>query len=197
MSSYNHTKENLHPQTLVVDIVASGITKPVIGITQFDDGIVNIEFTTALTTTEQTTLTSVVAAHEIPIPVESVRCVELSFAGSGSPYITVKQTTFVTVARFIFQGSNRVGSITSANIAMDVDLLSEAVIRLYDHTNGNEMGTVSGITNNDLEIIEIDPITNIPTTSAILELQVKLTDTGLINLQKQSARVHCLTIDFD
>lgn len=193
MATYNYTKD-ADLGLLMTEIQDSSITTTVGGIIPFDNGTIDIIFDSALSTSgspiEQTILTNLVNAHVKPTPTESVRCVELSFSGNKSPHIEINKTTYVTASRFIFQGSNRVGTVDDINVGVDVDSGTSASIRIYDHTNGNVIGEETGITNTDLQIITIDTISNVPQTQAIFELQVK------ININKKKVRVHCLTVDF-
>ena len=192
MAIYDYTKE-IDVSKLRKEILESGIVTSLKGVTLRDGDNLTIDFVSSLSAGDETTLNNLIAAHVAnpPLPTsEHVRCVELSFAGDKSPYITVKKTTYVTVARFIFQGSTRVGLIDAVNVALDVDSGATATMRLYDHTNGNEMGVLTDITNTDLQVVNIEPIVDVPEGTSILELQVKVDD------KKKKARVHCLTIDF-
>lgn len=121
---------------------------------------------------------------------EQVRCIELSFAGHKFPYAETSRTTYTTVARFIFQGSKRVGSIDKIHVAINVGSGVSASMRVYDSTNGAILGETTGITNEDLQVLLISPISNVPELTSILELQVKVDADG------NEAKIHALTIDF-
>lgn len=106
--------------------------------------------------------------------------ISLQFNGSnGSPFDT-SSTTFVVVSRIIYRGTtidNTIGGILV--IAGTSNANATGQVQVFDATNSNIIAT-SAIFGPDLPltIIDLGTISNLPTTQAIFEIQVRRVNTS-------------------
>lgn len=106
--------------------------------------------------------------------------ITLSFGGNQAEFVQTNSTTYNRVAAFIFPGTNLLGSISqvSANFWRNATATS-VDIRLYDATNAQQICEVTGVTSlSDLNIIDMGAIANLPTSEALIEVQIACTGGG-------------------
>lgn len=103
------------------------------------------------------------------------RDIEYVFATDANPYITISlnDSSFKTIFRFIFRGSTILGIPTSIKVVGMLSFSSiTADIRLLNVTQGTIIASKTNINNITAEIINLGTLSNIPSSEVILELQV-------------------------
>lgn len=161
---------HLSPTQLQKEINQSENIDPTcIVVTSRNGDNVNIKFDEALTSQEETELDSIIASH-LPSSLNSrfFKVYPTSNKTNHSTYYTMATTTYA--------GSNNIGSIDQIDIVSNMDPnLTSYQIRIIDHDSGNTIASQSELTNINLERINLGSISNIPTESTLLEIQMKKT----------------------
>jgi hypothetical protein len=80
-------------------------------------------------------------------------------------------TSYVTLASFIYRGSASIGEFTEINVSSFLDGGTSYSIRIFDLTNTLQIAEITGQTNVTLQIISMGTLSNIPTGPAILQIQ--------------------------
>lgn len=114
---------------------------------------------------------------------KTLKCFDLAIWQDLNPYLDRSSNTFSVVARFIFQGTNRLATPSSVNIIMfGSTASSEPEFRLYDLTNNQIIATQTGAIGTAIQLYSFSG-TNWPANQAILELQLrKVSGTGQARL---------------
>lgn len=97
----------------------------------------------------------------------------LTFAGGSAPYVESTATTYSVVAKFIYAGSDAIGTINSilANIWVTS---GNADVRIFDATNSLQIAEVTAISATiDSNIVDFGTLSNIPIGSSVIEIQAK------------------------
>lgn len=146
----------------------SRITKTFIGVTEVDTDNIDIEFSLALSTTEQTTLETVVIPNHDNSPLYSAVFVQTI------PLCENKKisTSWTKLGSILFPGTVY-NTITAIKIlSYQESQLTNHKIRIYDITN-NTIIAEGTFTNEILAINDLGTISNIPNDVAIFEIQGK------------------------
>ena len=89
------------------------------------------------------------------------------------PYRAINNATWVTIAKFMYVGFDMHPITSFSAVVSRAAETGTAYIRLRDMTNNNILGQTSWTTE-DTQIVMIQSLENIPTSSAILQIQAKL-----------------------
>jgi hypothetical protein len=101
----------------------------------------------------------------------------LSFGSDTSYEVNASGADYTKSATFIYAGSTTVGAITMIRLNAWVSG-TDASFRIYDATNALVIAEITGVTSTDeLNVVDMGTLSNIPTASAIFEVQIKR-DTG-------------------
>ena len=98
----------------------------------------------------------------------------IAFGGTSetSSYWSTNNDTYTTAARFIFRGTTAVGSPTRMKAVVQATTSGSTQLRLYDATNAQTIGEITGITStSDINIETDSSLTNLPTGEAVFEIQ--------------------------
>jgi len=160
---------NLKSEQFHQEILDSSITTSLNGI-NVTGNVVEIEFDGTLDAGETTTLNTLISNH---VPDNSPS--KKNFFTFDPRTSDTTATSYKTIrSSFKYAGSDEIGVINYIEIIgyKDSSPTSYAV-RVYDVTNNNILAEKTGLTNTEEEIIDLGSISNIPTQSAILEIQAK------------------------
>lgn len=150
--------------TLHKTIVSSVISVKLYGVTAADDNVF-IEFQSALSIDELTSLNNLIQTHD------STSTFKFSQMMIMSPNINVVTSPFVSVVgTFVYEGSWHTGKILKITVTGNKDIdATNYYIGIYDRTN-NIMLTSGFFTNNICDIVELPPLTNIPQDRSVIDI---------------------------
>lgn len=131
------------------------------------DGQANIYFTSTLNGSEETILDGLVAAH-VPTPPK------ITFFSITPTRDSINNQSYFRIADFQYAGSDVNGLINQIDIISYKDNnVTSYDIKIVDVTNATIIKEMTGFSNNSAELIEILPLSNIPTSQALIEIQAK------------------------
>lgn len=97
----------------------------------------------------------------------------LIFGTAKAPYMSSTSTSYTTVARFIFRGTQTFGIPTNAKVIAWTSIpVKTGAVRLYDITNSTVIATSANFSNTTAMIIDLGTITNLPPNDSIFEFQI-------------------------
>lgn len=115
----------------------------------------------------------------------------LPFGEYSKDYISFKKIYYETRREVIYRGSSIIGTPTNIKMLVSVRYSSRPCsFRLYDSINGNVVGELTSIANEEMQILNIGTIANIPTGEAILEVQ------GKSNTSRGELKLYCIILEF-
>lgn len=187
MTTFTYTKSltsdfsgNLHTTQLMTEINADpNIAPQCICVTNLSD-TVNIIFDSSLTAPQQTTLDTLISSHTPDTSPKRTNNVFRIY-----PNITrTKSPNYFNVATFDW--SSNLGKITY------IDLMSKGhpsttsySARIMDTSTGSILAESTSLTNTTFSPQNLGPLSNLPTTPTVLELQVKTaTPSHYIHIQE-------------
>lgn len=86
--------------------------------------------------------------------------------------ITFNANTYTLLFRFTYRGTNSIQPFTSANVITIKAAGGHTYdLRLFDITNNLQIAQITGQNNTTVQTINISPVSNVPATPAIIELQ--------------------------
>lgn len=148
----------------------TGITPNLIGIRLGNDNV-GIEFDSALSAGEQTTLNGLVSAHT-----SDNSAPRTNFYDCYPKRDNITSTTYEKMGSFKYGGSDQIGIINYIDVISHKDSsLTSYDIRIYDQTNNLVITERTGLTNTEEVVNDLGTISNIPTAEAVLEIQAKRT----------------------
>jgi hypothetical protein len=111
--------------------------------------------------------------------VSAANVIALPFTTEKNPYIVAENDNYTKMAEFPYQGSNVTGAPSAIKIiASKSSNATDFSIRIDNGDNGDVICEVTGQTNDQMAIINMGTISNVPTTEAILEIYGKKTGSG-------------------
>lgn len=167
--TYSHSSDfgsSLNSSQLQTEIKASNIVPSIASVNRNGD-VIDIVFASALSGAEQTTLNGLVSAH-VPKPILD-----------SSTYITPKKgdtssKAYARMSIFKYYGSNNTAPIVAIEtISCMSDTVTSYDIRILDKTNGLVIAEKTGLTHTDDAVDDLGTISNLPTDSALFEVQMK------------------------
>ena len=156
----------------------NGITETLIGITANGDEI-EIVFASALSSGEQTVLNMIITNH---VPVNDKGTKILSYTLNGQ----VVTSSYKKILGFKYLGSVQY-NITNVEIIGSLTSGSSYDVRIRDISNNKNVASIT-LTNTATNSYDMGSISNLPTTSAIFELQARAT--GLSTAQLDSLFIY-------
>ena len=148
-------------------------------------GITNVKPTTLQYQTIGTVITvgnpGVVFVRLLPIAARAPqKSIDIPIYGASSAdYRSSTATTYTSMCRFIFRGTNIYSIPTNIKVITWVSSTSyHSNVRLYDITNSQVIATSANITSTSNTIIDLGTISNVPASDAILEFQVMTSSTS-------------------
>ena len=101
------------------------------------------------------------------------------YGTSSADYRSSTSTTYTSMCRFIFRGTNNYSLPTNIKVVTWVSSAAyHSNVRLYDITNSQIIATSANITSTSNTIVDLGTISNVPTTDAILEFQIITSSTS-------------------
>lgn len=96
----------------------------------------------------------------------------MSFSSGTSKHVETASTTYVSLAHFIYGGSDEIGGINNFNVNAWITNNGTVDVRLFDLTNNAIIAELTGI-NSLLEsnVQSMGAISNLPTLAAVIEIQ--------------------------
>ena len=177
MSEYIYTKsitsdfsDNFNSDNLKGEIDTQGFTPNLLRVDRLGDTITMI-FDAELSAGEQTTLNdTLVPGHSSNVPIVYTNTINNVLRNNE-----IKDTTYKRACTFIYEGSDFINPIIKiVGIGhMDSGVTSYSIV-VEDHTN-NIILAENTFTNTVEELIELTPISNIPTEKSKIEVSVKKT----------------------
>ena len=133
-----------------------------------DDDVVEIVFDSTLDAGQLVTVESKITGHA---PNNSPPKIKF-FTHIGR---STKNSDYTRIGgSFKYQGSERIGLINYIEVlSYKQSSITSYDVRIYDKTNKNVLVEKTGNSNNNVEVIDLGEITNIPTNNAILEIQAR------------------------
>lgn len=104
---------------------------------------------------------------------------DIAFGDDQTPYSRTKDSAWDALKVISFRGTNHVGTPKGFEIIVEhenADLVSEA--RIYDVTNGNVIGTITGMNGLARVTYFTETLSNLPTGNAQFEIQFRLSTTS-------------------
>ena len=145
---------NVKPSTLQYQIIGTVIT---VG----NPGVIFVRLQTVVPRAPQKSI-------DIPI-----------YGASALDYRSSTATTYTSMCRFIFRGTNNYSTPTNIKVVTWVSSASyHSNVRLYDITNSQVIATSANITSTSNTIVDLGTITNVPASDAILEFQIMTSSTS-------------------
>ncbi len=111
------------------------------------------------------------------IVVSGTNLLEFAFTKSDAGYTNSVDTFYKILAAFIFPGTNVVGTPTKIKISHRQDGTNTGAVKIFDVTNGFTIVEKTGLSETSTTITNLGTLSNLPTTEAVFEMQVKI-DTG-------------------
>lgn len=146
----------------------SGIS-PTILTVRITDDVVELDFSSSLSSGEQTILDGLVSGH---VPNDSKP--KDNFYTVYPRLDSVRTTGYKSTGAFKFAGSNVVGNVDYIEVIAYMDeACTSYSVRVYDQTNGNVLAEATDLTNTAQSIQDLGDVSNIPSSSAVLEVQLK------------------------
>jgi hypothetical protein len=102
----------------------------------------------------------------------------INLNGSASPYIQITSVTYSAVGLFEFCGTDVVGVPSAITAICHIGGGTDMDIRIYDVTNAQTICEYIDITDATPVIIDLGTISNLPTSTAIWEVQLLATGGG-------------------
>jgi hypothetical protein len=136
----------------------------------------NVWFVSELSSDDKAILDGIVAAHSGEPFVTIKKEQRISCGGSVNAYITVTDTTYKTVRKITFDGTNYLDTPTQVSFNIDSITGTGADVRLRDVTNNNTVAHKS--IDAGAKTYRDKTTTNWPDEEAVLALQVKVTTAG-------------------
>ena len=113
-----------------------------------------------------------------------------SCGGENNPYVKVNLTTYTTVRYIRWCGCEAMGNPTKIYVIMSSEGLGDAVAaRVYDSTNAQVIAEKTDISDNSPTTYDLGAISNVPSSSAVWEIQIKRIDNSAV-------RIYCFNIEF-
>jgi hypothetical protein len=113
-----------------------------------------------------------------------------SWATSGTtPYLATTSTSWTPMGSFIFDGTTLKGTPQKIEVIANNQAVTQTDIRVYDVTNSNVICTYTGLTTGSQTIVDLGTLSNLPTGSAIFEVQLQTVGAG-------SGYLYALHIDY-
>ena len=162
---------NLREAQLYSEITTEpGITSNLSAVNTRGD-IVEIIFDSVLSGSEQTTLVSLISSH-VPSIVKSKE----KFYVINPKHSSIKTSTWFIAGSFKYGGSNTIGTIDYFELSSYMDSgITSYDVRIINQLNGEILAQKTANTNTSSIYIDLGTISNVPTSSTTLELQVKKT----------------------
>jgi hypothetical protein len=143
-------------------------------------GITNIKPTDTNQWQQVATVDEALTSGNLNINLHSVqtiftqRSIDIPIFGTTSQlYRSSTSTSYTSVARFIYRGSNIFGPPSYIKAVCWSSMSSKtANVRLFDITNGLVIATSDTFNNTTATVIDLNVISNIPVNEAILEFQI-------------------------
>lgn len=149
------------------EILDSSINTTLLGITTVGANI-SIDFDSTLSTGEENTLETLITNHipDYSKPRKSFFLV--------TPKGKTDSSNYQVITSFKYPGSNIIGDIDYIEIVSNMEnSISSYDVRIICTSTGSILVESTGINNLDLEAIDLGTVSNVPTESSILELQVR------------------------
>lgn len=160
---------NFNSTNLKKEIENSNMTPNLIRIDRLGDSI-DIIFDTELTGGDETTLNSIISGHDITVPVRYTNTINNILRQNE-----INDTSYKRACTFIYEGSDYINSIVKIGaIAYKSSTIDSYTILVEDKTH-NTVIAESTFTNEDELMVDLTPITNIPTTRSKIEVFIKKT----------------------
>lgn len=161
---------NLRISHLHLDVIAEAGITPTLTRIDMEGDNVDIVFDSALSAGEQTTLNNVVSAYTYVTPVNYDNTIKFNIKNRET-----SNTSYTREDTLIYEGSNNTGDIKKILAVGYMDSgVTNFSIKINDKTNNNIIAENS-FTDTTESILELTPISNVPTERSILELQIKKT----------------------
>lgn len=149
------------------EISNSSIVTSLDGINMTNDTI-DIVFDSSLTSSEETTLNSLISAHTPDTNPPRSQFFILT------PKKQIKSTTYSLVTNFKFPGSGNIGPIDYIEIiAINDPSIKSFDARIVETSTGNVLCEKTGMTADVYTYYDLGTISNVPVNESILELHVK------------------------
>lgn len=159
---------NLDTSQLQTEIKSNGvITTPILRIDTNGDQVF-IVFSDVLSNTEETALNTLITAH-----VPAIKYTESMAIHTRSAFYV--KTTYEDIATYIYNGSNTKGILKQIlAVAYKDAAVTNYSIRIYNETN-NTVIAEGTFTNSTKQMVNLTPLSNIPTTPSVFTVQAKKT----------------------
>jgi hypothetical protein len=96
-----------------------------------------------------------------------------------TPEINTTASSWTALNRFIFPGTDKLGTPTNFKCVYNVENASyPGDIRVYDATNSNRVSRSNGNIDTDYTILDIGGIQNLPTAESMFEVQMRVPTGG-------------------
>lgn len=177
-STYSYSVSNdfsngVDTSLLHQEIVNSSIVTELLGMNLNGDDL-DIVFSSALSAGEVTTLDALVDAHDPDAPGSGVITEQnvLIHPITLPIKIRYKSTNYLTATTFIYIPSIMEEIIQIKALSYVSRSNTTYYIRLYDNTNHNVL-TETSLTNTGMQIINLNDVSNLPTSESMILIQVK------------------------
>lgn len=186
-SKKNNFKDGMNQDKLHNKIKSDSVLKNnFIGITTADDKV-EILFERELNTNHLSRLNDIIDDHKYT----DNENVPNNFFSVVTKNNSAKSDIYTMMARFSYSGTNNVGNIKQIVIVSRMDNgANDYGIRIYDKTNGNIISEIEKLKNTDDEIVIMNDIYNLPSTDAIIEVQMKKKGAILFNAHIDTIMVY-------
>lgn len=165
-------------EILFKDIKASSINTELLGSSITEDNII-IFFESELSSDELTTLNDVIANHDDTVIIAK----KIGF--NINPITTqTLSNVYEAVATFEYEGSSLIGPINYFDLNTKTELDNTYDARIYDSDNNKILAEITGLNNQEFQIIDMGSISNIPQSKSILELHVRSNNSKKIFIQR-------------
>jgi hypothetical protein len=149
------------------EILDSSISSSLVGVHTRDDEI-QIEFSSELTSGEQTTLDNLISSH-----VPNITVLKSNFF-TITPKTNTKSSSYSVISTFIYPGSKYVGPIDYIEVIAKIESKGLSYdVRIVNQETGIVLAEKTDIGNEEFGSTDMGTILNIPEEESILELQIK------------------------
>ncbi len=97
-------------------------------------------------------------------------------------YMNTNFTNYNAQGYFRWPGSDNVGIINNITIIANIDSSATGSIKIYDITNKNTICEITSINGIIPTIYDMGTVSNVPTNTAVWEVQLKCSTTALLEL---------------